>query len=156
VLLCCSCSPLKVSHQHDNHMNNAITANSFRRWQRKSRFDVVSVRCHAVSQLEAFIWRKRSKPERISWTLRVGRDETLGGGETTWRRRRKSLDYKRLRCDVIGRDDSHFHVAGALALVLAQVTHVLYGVNRCAGATPDAAHATPDKRLVLVTRCYMS
>ena len=54
-------------------------------------------------------------------------------------------DCSRSRRSVIGRDDSHFHVAGALALVLAQVTHVLHGVNRCAGATPDTAHATPDK-----------
>ena len=60
----------------------------------------------------------------------------------------------RSRCDIVVGDDSHFHVARTLALVLAKVAHVLHRVNRCSVATPDTTHATPDKRLVLNTRCY--
>jgi len=55
-------------------------------------------------------------------------------------------------CEVIAGDDSHLHVAGTLALVLAQVAYVLYGVDRCPDAAPDTAHATPDERPVLATR----
>ena len=61
--------------------------------------------------------------------------------------------YSRSSGEVVARDDAHLHVAGALALVLAQVTYVLYRVNRCSGAAlPYAAHPTPDERLVLATR----
>lgn len=78
------------------------------------------------------------------------------------RGRRRPDDGRRGRrrsgSDVVGGDDAHLHVARALALVLAQVAHVLNGVHRCAAGrtAPNAAHATPDERLVLATRrCNM-